>query len=74
MQDHEEPVRLCEMIKIDADSLVRAFKSTLLGMNVQVTDCHWQCYDRAYIMGGSRNGMATQITREENWYLYTFTA
>ena len=70
MQDHEDFVGLYEMAKIDANSLVRAIKDTLVRMNVQLTNCRGQCYDGASNMSGSRNGVATQIAREENRALY----
>jgi len=70
MQDHEDFVGLYEIAKIDADSLVRAIKDTLVRMNVQITNCCGQCYDGASNMSRSRNGVATQIAREENRALY----
>ena len=70
MQDHEDFVGLYEMAKIDADSLVQAIKDTLVRMNVQLSNCHGQCYDGASNMRGSRNGVAAQIAREENQALY----
>ena len=58
------------MAKIDADSLVSAIKKTLARMNIQLTNCRGQCYDGASNMSRSRNGVATQIAREENQALY----
>ena len=39
-------------------------------MNVQLTNCRGQGYDGVSNMSGSRNGVATQIAREENRALY----
>ena len=65
MQEHEG---LYEMAKIDSDSLVRAIKDT--SQDEHSTNCRRQYDDGASKMSGSRNGVATQIAREENQALY----
>jgi hypothetical protein len=63
------------MAIIDSPSLLAAIKDMLLRMNLQLCHCRGQCYDGASNMSGSRNGVAAQITREENraLYLHCFT-
>ena len=71
LQDHEDFIGLYEVAGIDADCLVQAIKDTLLRINVPLSQCRGQCYDGASNMRGSRNGVATQIAKEEKRALYT---
>ena len=59
------------MAGIDAACLVLSIKDALLRINVQLLQCRGQCYDGASNMSGCRNGVATQILREEKRALYT---
>ena len=70
MQNHEDFVGLYEMTKIDADSLGGAIKDTLVRMNIQLSNCHGHSYDAASNTSWTRNGVTTQILREENRAIY----
>ena len=70
LHDHEDFLGLYQMSTIDASSLVRAIKDTLLRMNIPLSHCRGQCYDGASNMSGSRSGVATQIAKEEERALY----
>ena len=63
-------IGLYQIAKIDSNSLVHAIKDTLLRMNIEISKCRGQCYDGASNMGGSRNGVAVQIAKEEKRALY----
>ena len=68
--DHEGFLGLYQMATIDANSLVRAIKDTLLRMNIPLSHCRGQCYDGASSMSGSKSGVETQIAKEEQQALY----
>lgn len=70
LHDHEDFLGLYQMAAIDAHSLVRAIKDTLLRMNIPISDCRGQCYDGSSNMSGSKSGVATQIAKEEQRALY----
>ena len=70
LHDHENFLRLYQMASINANSLVRAIKDTLLRMNIPLSHCRGQCYDGASSMSGSKSGVATQIAKEEQRALY----
>ena len=65
LDDHESFIGLYQVDSIDANSLVRAIKDTLIRLNLQISDCRGQCYDGASNMSGSKNGVATQIMADE---------
>ncbi len=71
LQDHESFVGLYQVEGINADCLVSTIKDALLRMNVKLSDCRGQCYDGASNMCGSKNGVATQIIKEEKRAVYT---
>ncbi len=64
-QPHEEFIGLHKADTITAIELVTILKDVLLRMNLNITHCRAQCYDGAANMCGARNGVATQISREE---------
>jgi len=66
LQVHEDFVGLYEMAEINADSLVGAIKDSLIRMNMQISNCHGQCYDGASNMSGCKRGVAAQIASEES--------
>ena len=72
LQVREDFISLYKMAAINSDSLLAAIKDMLLRMNLPISQCRGQCYDGA---SGSRTGVATQITREENraLFLHRFT-
>ena len=53
------------MDSITSDTLVSAIKDTFVRLNVKLTDCRGQCYDRASNMSGSRRLEAS--CTEELW-------
>ena len=65
-QPHEEFIGLYKANTIAAVELVAILKDSLLRMNLNRSDCRGQCYDGAANMCGVRNGVATQISREES--------
>ena len=65
LNDHEDFIGLYQVDSIDANSLVRAIKDTLIRLNLPISDCRGQCYDGASNMSGCKNGVATQIMADE---------
>ena len=70
LHDHEDFLGLYQMATIDANSLLRVIKDTLLCMSIPLSHCRGQCYDGASSMSGSKSGVATQIAKEEPRTLY----
>ena len=64
-QCHEDVVGLYQVESIKSDSIVEVLKDTMLSLNLPISDCRGQCYDGAANMTDVRNGVATQISREE---------
>ena len=62
---HEDVVGLYQVESIKSDSIVHVLKHTLLRLNLPISNCRGQCYDGAANMAGVRNGVATQICKEE---------
>lgn len=56
---------------ITANTIVTVIKDTLLRLNLQISRCRGQCYDGGSNMAGSRNGVKSQILREEPRALFT---
>ena len=56
---------------IKADTLTEVLKGILLRLNLSINDCRGQCYDRAANMAGAKNGVTTQITKEEPRAIFT---
>lgn len=71
LQDHEDFIGLYEVSSINADCLTKAIKDTLLRIGVKISECRGQCYDGASNMSGIKNGVATQIAKEEKRAMYT---
>ena len=70
LEDHEDFIGLYQVASIDANTLVSAVKDTLLRIGLQLSACRGQCYAGASNMSGSRNGVATQISKEEKRAVY----
>ena len=70
VDDHFQPtedfVGLHHVESINADTLVRCLKDTMLRMNLSIHNCRAQCYDGAANMCGSRSGASTQNCAEES--------
>ena len=71
LQAHEDFVGLHVVEKINSDTLVKVIKDVLLRFNLPINQCRGQCYDGAANMAGSRNGVATQISRMEERAVFT---
>ena len=68
---HEDFIGLYEVASTRSDTLVSVIKDTLCRLNLPVAKCRGQCYDGASNMSGIRNGVASQIRREESRAIYT---
>ena len=67
---HEEFIGLYYCPDITANTIFSIVKDTLLRLNISLLRCRGQCYDGASNMAGSRNGVKTQILREEPHALF----
>ena len=54
-----------------ASALLQVIKDFILRYNLSISKLRGQCYDGAASMCGSRNGVATQMLKEENRALLT---
>ena len=70
LKEHESFIGLYKVDTIDADSLVFAIRDVLLQMNVNIANCHGQCYDGASNMSGACKGVAKLINQEESRAIY----
>ena len=61
----EDFIGLYSVDRIDAETLFRVIKDTLLRLNVSLCRCRGQCYDGASSMSGSKTGVATRLIEEE---------
>lgn len=68
---HEDFIGLYATDSIEANSLVAIIKDVLLRLNLTLDSCRGQCYDGASNMQGVRNGVATQILRDQPKAIYT---
>ena len=59
------------MDNISSESLVLAIRDVLVSLNTTMADCQGQCYDGASNMSGTRNGVASILSKEERRALYT---
>ena len=71
LEAHEEFIGLHEVSKIDAATITSVIKDVLVRMNLSLNRCRGQCYDGCSTMSGPRNGVATNIKKEEPRSLYT---
>ena len=70
LQVHEEFVGLYQIPDIFTNTTVQAVKDYLLHMNLEWNRCRRQCYDRASVTTGHKNGVATQIRAIETRALF----
>ena len=68
---HEDSVGLYHCPDVTAITIICVVKDTLLRLNLQLSQCRGQCYDAASNMAGCKNGVKTQILREEPCALFT---
>ena len=64
------PIIFC-IPSIESDKMVSILKDTLSRLNLPLSKVRGQCYDGANNMSGIRNGVATQICKEEPRAVYT---
>lgn len=64
-EPHEEFVRMYQVDSIKSSSIVEVWKDTIVRLNLALSNCRGQCYDRAANMAGIQNGVAAQICAEE---------
>ena len=72
--DLQDNVAFIGLYAVDANntgSLVSAIKDVLICMNLKLSYCRGQCYDRASNMSGVRSGVVTQLCAEEKRALFT---
>ncbi len=62
---NEEFVGLHQIPNIAADTIVAALQDPLLRLNLKLSRCRGQCYDGASNMTGRKNGVKSQILRQE---------
>ena len=67
----EEFMGLYCIPSIESDTLVFILKDTLSRLNLPLSKLRRQCYDGASNISGIRNGVATQICKEEPRAVYT---
>ena len=70
-QPNEDFIGLYAIENTSSDMLVCVIIDVLLRLGLEIEDCRGQCYDGAAFMSGVRNGVATQIKRENSKALYT---
>ena len=56
---------------IELDTLVSILKDSLSRLNLPLSKVRGQCYDGASNMSGIKNGVATQICKEEPWSMHS---
>ena len=72
---HEDFMGLYEVDSINASTLVRILKDSLIRFNVSLSKLRGQCFDGASNMSGIRQGVATVIQAEQpNVFLLTVMA
>ena len=67
---HEEFIGLYFVPSIDADTLTRVIKDTLMRLNLSLTRVRGQCYDGASTMSGAKSGVAKRIQELESRAVY----
>ena len=68
---HEELMGLYKADSTTASTLVTLIKDVLLRCNLSISMCRGQCYDRASVMAGKKNGVSTIILRDESRAVFT---
>ena len=71
LKAHEDFMGLYQVGSTQAPALLQVIKDFLLRYNLSISKLRGQCYDGAASMCGSRNGVATQMLKEENRALLT---
>ena len=63
-ESHEEFVGLHVVDTVASDRITTVLKGVLLRMNLNLSNCHGQCYDGASSMSGRSGGVAAQISAD----------
>ena len=71
LETHEDFIGLYEVQSIDSAFILRVIHDVLLRLDISINSLRGQCYDGAETMSGVRNGVATQILKEEPRALFT---
>ena len=71
LEVHEDFIGLYMVPSIDADTLVKIIKDSLMRMNLSLAKCRGQCYDGASNMSGAKKGVAKQLSDIEKRAIYT---
>ena len=69
---HEEFIGLYEISDITADTIVAALRDCVLGLNLNWSRCHGQCFDGASNMARHQKEVATHIAQTEPRALFTY--
>ena len=70
LEAHEEFIGMYKIDNIQADTILAAIKDVLIRLKLVMTKCREQCYDGATTMRGPKNGVATQLLRDEPRAVY----
>ena len=68
---NEEFIGLYQIESTDSNSIVAMIRDVILRLNLTLAKLRGQCYDGAASMSGIRNGVSTQILKEEPRAVYT---
>ena len=71
LMPHEDFIGLHDTPSANASNIVTIIRDVLLHLCISLDDCRGQCYDRASVMQGVCNGVATQILQIQPKALYT---
>ena len=71
LQPYEDFIGFYGIPQIDANTIVAVIRDSLIRMNLKLAMCRGQCYDGAAVMKGHRQGVATQILKDQPKALYT---
>ncbi len=69
--DHKDFIGLYQIDSIKAECLTHAIKDILLRMNINLSNCHGQCYNGASTMSGSKSGVVARLCSEEKHAVYS---
>ena len=70
IETHKEFIGLYKVKEASADTITTVLSEVLCRMDLLISNCQGQCYDRASNVSGVRCGIATQFLSEEPHALY----
>ena len=68
---HEDFISLKPVAKCTSEIIVDVIKAAIEQIRLKLSDLRGQCYDRAAVMAGYKNGVAAKIKEQNLKYLYT---